>query len=213
MCLDKTNGDRQPQPSSMIKTPNSLRAGQIITGVLTIGLAIFVMIFPGLALYLIAIWLSVSLLFGGIEGVIVGASATYLSKGWGAISIVAGAIAVLTSVAVLAYPGIGVLTASLILSIGPFFLGAGSIARGVSEKRMTGWARAMYIAVGAITVGLSIPIMVFTVLGIPVLLTFAAVALVIIGASYIIAGIRGAVFRPIHSSLDSARRKFESEAA
>lgn len=115
MCLDKTNGDRQPQPSSMIKTPNSLRAGQIITGVLTIGLATFVMIFPGLALYLIAIWLSVSLLFGGIEGVIVGASATYLSKGWGAISIVAGAIAVLTSVAVVAYPGIGVLTATLIL--------------------------------------------------------------------------------------------------
>ena len=52
---------------------------------------------------------------------IVGASATYLSKGWGAISIVAGAIAVLTSVAVLAYPGIGVLTATLILSIGLFF--------------------------------------------------------------------------------------------
>lgn len=171
------------------------------------------MIFPGLALYLIAIWLSVSLLFGGVEGVIVGASATYLSKGWGAISIVAGAIAVLTSVAVLAYPGIGVLTATLILSIGLFFLGAGSIARGVSEKHRTGWARAMYIAVGAITVGLSIPIMVFPVLGIPVLLTFAAVAPVIIGASYIIAGIRGAVFRPIHSSLDSARRKFESEAA
>jgi uncharacterized membrane protein HdeD (DUF308 family) len=213
MCLDKTNGDRQPQPSSMIKTPNSLRAGQIITGVITIELATFAMIFPGLALYLIAIWLSVSLLFGGIEGVIVGASVTYLSKGWGAISIVAGAIAVLTSVAVLAYPGIGVLTSTLILSIGLFFLGSGSIARGVSEKSMTGWARTMYIAVGAITVGLSIPIVVFQVLGIRVLLTFAAVAPVIIGASHIIAGIRGAVFRPIHSSLDSARRKFESEAA
>ena len=78
---------------------------------------------------------------------------------------------------------------------------------------MTGWARAMYIAVGAITVRLSKPIMVCPVLGLPVLLTFAAVAPVIIGASYIIAGIRGAVFRPIHSSLDSARRKFESEAA
>jgi uncharacterized membrane protein HdeD (DUF308 family) len=64
----------------MVETPNSLRAGQTIIGVLTIGLAAFVMIFPGLALYLIAIWLSVSLLFGGMEGVIVGASAIYLSK-------------------------------------------------------------------------------------------------------------------------------------
>jgi hypothetical protein len=50
---------------------------------------------------------------------------------------------VLTAVAVLAYPGIRVLTARLILSMGLFFLGAGSIARGVSEKYITGWARAM----------------------------------------------------------------------
>jgi uncharacterized membrane protein HdeD (DUF308 family) len=51
-----------------MKVPNSLRGAQIVVGVIILVLAGMILAFPGFALFLIAVWLSVSLLFAGIEG-------------------------------------------------------------------------------------------------------------------------------------------------
>ncbi len=90
-----------------------------------------------------------------------------------------------------------VITSILFLSIALLFLGAGGIARGISEKRMTGWARGMFVAVGAITLGLSIPVVIFSTFGLSVLYAFLAAALIVNGTSYIISGISGVIFKPI----------------
>jgi hypothetical protein len=75
--------------------------------------------------------------------------------------------------------------------------GAGGIARGVYEKSIAGWARGILVAVGVITLGLSTTVVLFPAFGFSVLYVFVAAALIVNGASYIIAGIKGVIFRPV----------------
>jgi uncharacterized membrane protein HdeD (DUF308 family) len=220
-CVNLVNIDimadtkKQPQyfGGTVQKTPNYLRAAQIVIGIITLLLASTVIVYPGLAILVAVVWLSVSLLFGGIESLVIGASARHLSKGWRAIGIITGAITIGLSFAVLAHPVAGAITAFVLLSIGLLFLGSGEIARGVSEKRIPGWTRAMLVGVGAITVGLSIAVIVSPLIALSALYVLVATALIITGASYITAGVTGAVFRPVYPTLDGARKKsWESEA-
>lgn len=204
----------QRSPAGMVKAPNSLRAAEIVVGVITIVLAGFVLAFPGFAIFLIVIWLAISLLFGGIDGIVIGAGAKHLSKGGRALSIGLGAVAIALSIAVFAFPAAAALTLTLLLSIALLFLGAGSIARGISEKRIPRWARGMLVAVGAVTIGLSIPVMIFPAFGLSILFTFISAALIINGASYIVAGITGAIFQPLYPGLGRGKtRSWESDAA
>lgn len=188
---------KEPRSPGIVKAPNSLRVMQIVVGAITLLLAAVVLAFPGFAIIIITVWLSVSLQFGGIEGVIMGVGARHMSKGWRAISIGVGAVAIGLSITVFAFPTAAVLTSILLLSIALLFLGAGGIARGVSEKRMAGWARGMLIAVGTITLGLSFPVVIFPAFGFSVLYALIAAALIVNGASYIISGITGVILRPV----------------
>ncbi len=197
----------QPRSPGIMKAPNSLRIMEIVVGAITLVLAGVVLAFPGFALFLIVIWLSISLLFGGIEEVLIGVGAKHMSRGWRAISIGIGAVAIALSVVVFAFPLVAALTLVLLLSIALLFIGAGSIARGISEKRLAGWARGMHIAVGVITVGLSILVVMFPVYGLSVLYVFIAAALIINGASHIISGITGVIFRPARLEFGSAGRR------
>jgi len=197
----------------MMKTPNSLRAAQIAVGGISLVLAGFVLAFPSFALYLVAIWLSVSLLFGGIEGIVVGVGARFLSKAGRTISIFAGAVAIVLSVAILAYPGVAALTLTVVLSVALLFLGASGIARGMSEKLLSRWARTMLIVVGVITLGLSVPALLFPAFGTSLLVSLTAVALIINGVSFIVSGTTGAIFRPFNIGVSSNRKSWESDAA
>jgi len=187
----------QPKSPGIAKASNSLRVMEIVIGAITLVLAGIVLAFPGFAIFLIIVWLSISLLFGGIEEILIGVGAKHMSRGWRAVSIGVGAVAIVLSAAVFAFPGAAALTLVLLISIALLFLGAGGIARGISEKRMAGWARGMYIAVGAITIGLSILVVMFPVYGLSVLYVFLAAALIINGSSHIISGITGVIFRPV----------------
>jgi uncharacterized membrane protein HdeD (DUF308 family) len=48
---------------------------QIVTGAITLVLAALVLLFPAVAVFVIVFWLSISLLFGGIDDMIVGIGA------------------------------------------------------------------------------------------------------------------------------------------
>ena len=182
------------QPQRM-KSPNSLLAIQIVLGIMTLSLACLTLVYPGSAAIVISVWLSVSLLFAGIQDVVVGAGASYLSKGMRAVSFGVGIAAMIVSVGVLLYPGAAVLATLFLLAVGLLFLGSGAIARGIIHKRTPTWARVMLIEVGAMTVVSGFIIMVYPVLGISVLFTLLEVVLVINGASYIAAG---ATFRAVY---------------
>lgn len=196
------------------KSPNSLRAAQIILGALTMMLAGLVLVFPAFAVYLIAALLSVSLLFGGIHDIVIGAGAKHLRKATRAASIGVGVLAIAASLFAIAYPGAAVIAMSVLLAVALIFLGSAAVARGIVEKHFPGWVRAMLIGVGALTTALSFPIIVYPVLGVPVLLAILATALVIIGASYIAVGATGALFRPAYRRFDlDSKRNTGSEAA
>jgi uncharacterized membrane protein HdeD (DUF308 family) len=201
---------REPQSPGMVKAPNSLRVMQIVVGTITLVLAAIVLAFPGFAIILITVWLSISLLFGGIEGVVMGVGARHMSRGWRAASIGVGAVAIGLPIAVFAFPLAAALTLVLFLSIALLFLGAGGIARGLYEKRMEGWARAMFVAVGAITVALSIAVLIFPGFGLFTLYALIALisaALIVNGASYIVSGITGVIFRPISIGFGRGARR------
>jgi uncharacterized membrane protein HdeD (DUF308 family) len=180
----------------MVKAPVSLCAAHTAVGIITLVLAGIVLVYPGISVFMIAVWLSISLFFAGIEGVIIGgAGGRFLSKGGRAMSVGLGAVAIALSIAVFVFPLAASLTLITLVSIGLLFIGASAIARGASEKRMSGWPRAMLIAVGAITVGLSVPVIIYPMLGLPILFAFVAAALIINGSSYVVADVTGAVFR------------------
>ena len=195
--------------------PKSLRVTEIILGAIALTLAGFVLASPAFAATLLLLWLSISLLFAGFEGIIVGSTGKGLSGGQRAFRLIAGVIAVGLSIAVLAFPASALLSSVVLLSIGLLFLGGAGIAKGIMEKYLSGWARAMYVIVGGMTVGLSIPVIVFPVFGLTTLYYFMATVLIINGAQYIVAGITGAVYVPLGAGLFGARdrKSWESDAA
>jgi uncharacterized membrane protein HdeD (DUF308 family) len=161
----------------------------------------------------IVFWLSLSLIFGGVEGIIIGASARHLSRGWRALSLGVGVFALIMGFVVLALPGAAVVTSIFLLGLGLLVLGSGAIAQGISGKHASGWARGMLI--GAITVVLAMMALVFPVFGAELLYVILATALIINGIGFIIAGVTGSKFTPITpgSFVGGKKRQWESDAA
>lgn len=203
-----------PLPSGSVKASNGMRAVQIITGALALVLAGLVLTSLAAAATVVVFWLSLSLLFGGIEGVITGIWAKHLSRGWRAFSLGAGLLAIILASLAFAFPGAAVVSAIFLLSMAMLILGAGWIARGLLEKRLSGWYRGMLVGIGVISLGLSVPVMIYPVMfGLPTMYIFLSTALVIAGVSYIVAGLTGAVFRPSGFVDRGLRKSWESDAA
>ena len=203
-----------PLPSGSVKASNGMRAVQIITGALALVLAGLVLTSLAATATVVVFWLSLSLLFGGIEGVITGIWAKHLSRGWRGFSLGAGLLAIILSGVSFAFPGAAVLTSIFLLSMAMLILGAGWIARGLLERRLSGWYRGLLIGIGAISLVLSVPVMIYPVMfGLPTIYVFLSTALIIAGVSYIVAGLTGAVFRPSALVDRGLRKSWESDAA
>lgn len=187
-----------------IKAPKYVRTIDIVLGAISLILAGFVLASPAFAATLLILYLSIALLVAGFEGIIVGAAGRGLTGGQRAIRLIVGAIAVGLSMAVIVFPGATVLSSVVLLSIAFVFLGAAAIAKGITERFMSGWARAMYVIVGGIVLALSVPIMIFPGMGLVTLYALMATVLIVNGVGYVIAGITGAVYVPI--GLGMARR-------
>lgn len=197
-----------------VKAPRSIRVIDIVLGAITLVLAGLVLASPGFAATLLLLWLSISLLVAGFEGIIVGAGGRGLSGGQRAFRVIAGIIAVGLSIAVIVFPGGALVGTVVLLSIALLVLGCAAIGKGITEKFMSGWARAMYVIVGGISVALSIPVIVFPGLGLLTLYYLMSTVLIVNGAAFVIAGITGAVYVPIGIGLARGAKKYwESDAA
>ena len=180
-----------------VKAPGYVRTIDIILGAISLILAGFVLAEPAFAATLLLLFISIALLFAGFEGIIVGAAGRGLTGGQRALRLIVGIIAVGLSMGVLIFPAATIYSSIVLLSVAFLFLGGAGIAKGITEKYMSGWARAMYIAVGAIAVGLSIPVLVYPLVGLTTLYYLMATVLIVNGAGYVIAGITGAVYVPV----------------
>jgi len=197
-----------------IKAPKYVRIIDIVLGAISLIFAGLVLGVPGFAATLVIVFLSIALLIAGMEGIIVGASGRGLSGGQRALRIIVGLIAVGLSMAVIVFPISTVISTTLLLSIAFIFLGAGAIGKGITEKFMPGWARAMYVIVGLIVLGLSIPVMVYPIFGFAILKSLMAAVLIVNGIGYIVAGAVGVVYVPLgQEMLKRGGKAWESDAA
>lgn len=198
-----------------VKVPKSIRIIEIVLGAITVILAGLILADPAFALAFVLIILSMSLLFGGVEGIVIGAIGRRLSKGQRVLRLAGGIVAVGLSIAVLAFPTGALLTLVVLLSVGLLFLGASGLAKGALESRLSPWVRALYLVVGAATVTLSAVAIAAPTLGVLALYTLLAVTLIINGAAYITTGIVGVVYVPLGSSAAGSRetkKKWQSDA-
>lgn len=176
------------------RIPKSIRIADIVLGAITLVLAAAVLAFPSLATLLLVVWIALSLLFAGFEGITVGAAAKRLLRRQRVVRIVSGVVAVILAALVLAIPAAAVVGTIVLLSVGLLFLGGGGIAKGIVEKYMSAWARVMYIIVGGISVALSIAVIANPLFGLLTLFIIVSTVLLINGMSYVIAGVTGMVF-------------------
>jgi uncharacterized membrane protein HdeD (DUF308 family) len=179
------------------RIPKSIRIADIVLGAITLVLAAAVLAFPSLATLLLVVWIALSLLFAGFEGITVGAAAKRLLRRQRVVRIVSGVVAVILAALVLAIPAAAVVGTIVLLSVGLLFLGGGGIAKGIVEKYMSAWARVMYIIVGGISVALSIAVIANPLFGLLTLFIIVSTVLLINGMSYVIAGVTGMVFVPL----------------
>jgi uncharacterized membrane protein HdeD (DUF308 family) len=108
------------------------------------------------------------------------------SKGHRVVDLVAGILAILVGVIVLAFPSLGTGTLIFLLAFASMFYGIGSIIIGASAAILPKWSRALHVLVGFLNIVFS-----FIVIASPAI---GAVALVILlSVSFMVSGIESIV--------------------
>jgi uncharacterized membrane protein HdeD (DUF308 family) len=78
-----------------------------------------------------------------------------------------------------------------LLALGLLFIGIARIVHGVTNKNTSKWSRIFLIAVGILSIGVSIMVFVNPVVGIVILTFVLAINLLIIGIESIVHGVSG----------------------
>jgi len=168
-----------------------IRILQIIIGVIAIALSIVVLANPGLGIEFLVFLLSLTLLVVGIERVSI-SFLPYIRKSSTKISnIILGGLAILLSVIVIAFPSFAMGMLVTLLALGLLFIGIARIVHGVTSKNTSKWSRIFLVAVGIISIGVSIMVFVNPVVGIVILTFVLAINLLIIGIESIVHGVSG----------------------
>ena len=164
---------------------------QIIVGIIAIALSIAVIINPGFGIEMLVFLLSVSLFVVGIERISI-AFLPYIRKSSTRISnIVLGGLAIALSIIVIGFPIFTMGLLVTLLAIGLLFIGVARIVHGVFDKQTSKWSRIFLVAVGILSIGISLMVFINPVAGIFILTFMLAVNLLIIGVESIVHGASG----------------------
>ena len=109
------------------------RALHAVAGVVAVILGAVFILFPGLGATTLVFLLAIAVLFYGIMSLVIGGSgvAGVLSTWRRALLVVVGALSVLLSLIVIAFPGVGLLTLAVMLSVSFLLNGIESIMSGI----------------------------------------------------------------------------------
>jgi|SRR4051794_9328059 uncharacterized membrane protein HdeD (DUF308 family) len=113
----------------------SSRIGNIVLGVIAIGLGILVIVFPLLAALFLVTLLSVGLFFIGIARIIQGIGNKNISRWSRALLVGVGILSLAISFIVIAHPISGIIILTIILAINLLIIGIESIVHGMSSRR------------------------------------------------------------------------------
>ena len=130
--------------------PGWMRGLEVVAGVMSIILAVFVLANLSVAVVTLLLFLSVGLVFLGIRQITIGVGARW-QPGWlRALGVVAGVLSLMMAVLVIAFPGLGVSTLTLLFGFGLPLIGITEIAVGASLRFLPGWLRGVLVAVGVV---------------------------------------------------------------
>lgn len=191
IIIEQSAIDSMSRPQ-LVKAPTWLRVLQISIGAISIILSGYVLAQPGLAIFTAVRILSIVLLFVGIESIAVGTFSRYLRTSSRFSNIALGASAIAFSILVMALlPPPPILFSIFLGGFALLFNGLGGIMQGVQGEGISRWFRAPLVVVGAVSIAISLLIIVHPI-GLEVLLTVVmSLALLIIGIEITVMGVVG----------------------
>src|SRR5215204_6696346 len=171
-----------------VKSPGWKRAAQIGLGVITIILAIYAIVYPGITLVTLVWILAIIFLIVGIEKVL---SGIFIPSGsrWGTIGL--GILVIILASIALAFPVGTTVALFLFLGFALLFDGIARIIHGFADKTQRGWVRGFYIGVGVLAVIFGGMIIVSPFFGAVLAGLIMGIILIIIGIEMIAAGVGG----------------------
>jgi len=168
-----------------------VRALCVIAGFIAIAASVVAITLPGLAVFTLLFLLSFVLLFLGVARIAHSVKTKLWSKGHRALYAVAGVVALILGVVVLAFPLLGIATLVFLLALALLAYGIVSLVIGgsVAASLVSKWMRALLAIVGALSIIFSVIVLVFPGIGLVTLVVWLSVAFLLNGIESIISGI------------------------
>ena len=184
-----------------VRASGRWRAVEILGGLIVIALAIFALADPQFTIQTLVIVIAAGLILGGLFRITVGAFATVLPSPLRSLNATGGVIASVLGIAALLDLQAAVATLVGILAVALLLVGAVEIGVGVARHPPI-WLRFVIVAIGALTVILSVYVILNMSIGQSILAAILAFALLLVGIRNIVHGITG--HHPIPRSVDAA---------
>ncbi len=172
--------------------PDWVRVLRVMVGWIAIVASVVVLAWPGLAIFTLLFLLSFALLFLGVARIAHSFAAKLWSKGHRALHAVAGVLALILGVLVLAFPGLGIATLVFLLAFALLAYGIVSLVIGGSAVAglLSKFVRALLIIVGSLSIIFSLLVIVFPAVGLVSLVIMLSVSFLLNGIESIISGIK-----------------------
>ncbi len=170
---------------------NTLRIVQLILGIIAIGLSLYVILNPPLALSYVITLLSITLIVIGIERIVHGLSSDELSKSSKMGNIILGILGIGFGIFVSVYPVFTTSLLLIIMAVGLLLVGIARVITGIYAKESSKWLKILLIISGSIAVAVSILVFAYPSLGVVLLALIVSISLLIIGIDSVIQGISG----------------------
>ena len=185
-----------------VRASGRWRAVEILGGLIVIALAIFALADPQFTIQTLVIVIAAGLVLGGLFRITVGAFATVLPSPLRSLNVTGGVIASVLGIAALLDLQAAVATLVGILAVALLLVGAVEIGVGVARHPPV-WLRAVIVAIGGLTIILSVYVILDMSIGQSILAALLALALLLVGVRNIVHGITGhhPVARPLESSV------------
>jgi len=185
-----------------VRASGRWRGVEVLGGIIVIALAVFALADPQFTIQTLVIVIAAGLIIGGLSRIAVGAFATVLPSGLRRFNATGGVIAFVLGIAALLDLQAAVATLIGILAVALLLVGAIEIGVGVARHPPV-WLRAVIVAIGGLTIILSVYVILDMSIGQSIPAALLALALLLVGVRNIVHGITGhhPVATPLESSL------------
>src|SRR5207237_4582167 len=168
-----------------VRASGRWRAVEVLGGIIVIALAIFALADPQFTIQTLVIVIAAGLILGGLFRITVGAFATVLPSPLRSLNVTGGVIALVLGTAALLDLQAAVATLVGILAVALLLVGAVEIGVGVARHPPV-WLRLVILAIGALTIILSVYVILNMSVGQSILPAILALALLLVGIRHLV---------------------------